>query len=266
VDEHKNRSVVFDDSAAYERLMGRWSRAVGSIFLEWVAPPPGARWLEVGCGTGIFTELVLDACSPAAVCAVDPAQAQIDHARRQPAAQRADFRVVDAQALPFPDGTFDVIASALVINFIPDRPRALSEMRRVARAGGIVAGYVWDFAADLSPSWPFRHGMRQSGIDVPELPGTGDSSLGPLNSLFERAGYEMIATKVIEVTLSYSDFDDFWQAQTPSYAPTTRIIASMTESERVRLMEAVRAGLPVQQDGRIEYSARANAIKARVPG
>ena len=138
-------------------------------------------------------------------------------------------------------------------------------MRRVARAGGIVAGYVWDFAAELSPSWPFRLGMRQFGADVPELPGARDSSLGALNSLFERAGFERIATRSIEVTLPYSDFDDFWQAQTPSYSPTTRIIAAMTKSERVRLMETVRAGLPVRPDGRIEYSARANAIKARVP-
>jgi len=115
----------FDDSAAYERFMGRWSRAVGAIFLDWVAPPAGARWLDVGCGTGIFTELVLDACSPAAVFAVDPAEAQIDHACRQTVGQRANFRIADAQVLPFPNSTFDVVASALVINFIPDRVRAL---------------------------------------------------------------------------------------------------------------------------------------------
>ena len=124
----------------------------------------GARWLDVGCGTGIFTELVLDTCSPAAVFAVDPAEAQIDHACRQPVAQRANFRVADALALPFPDATFDVVASALVINFIPDRPRALSEMRRVARAGGIVAGYVWDFAAELSPSGLCASGCANSAL------------------------------------------------------------------------------------------------------
>ena len=157
--------------------MGRWSRAVAPAFLDWVAPPSGARWLEVGCGTGVFTELVVDTCAPAMVSAVDPSSAQIDHARRQPVARRVDFRVGDAQALPFADGAFDVVAAALVINFIPDRPRALGEMRRVARAGGIVAGYVWDFAAERSPSGPLRVGMRQFGTDVPELPGTRDSSL-----------------------------------------------------------------------------------------
>jgi SAM-dependent methyltransferase len=148
-------SVIFDDGAAYECFMGRWSRAVGATFLRWVAPPRGAYWLDVGCGTGVFTELVLDTCAPASIVAVDPAAAQIDHARKQAVARRADFRIADAQTLPFPDGAFDVVASALVINFIPDRPRALAEMRRVARPGGTVAGYVWDFAAGRGTAWPF---------------------------------------------------------------------------------------------------------------
>jgi ubiquinone/menaquinone biosynthesis C-methylase UbiE len=256
----------FVDSIGYERLMGRWSRAVGSIFLEWVAPPSGARWLEVGCGTGIFTGLVLDAYSPASVFAIDPAEAQINHASHQSVAQRANFQVADAQALPFPDAAFDIIASALVINFIPDRPKALSEMRRVARAGGMVAGYVWDFSAEFSPSGPFRRGLRQFGVDVAALPGAKDSSLGALHSLFEQAGFESIATQSIEVTLPYADFDDFWQAQTTGYSPTTKTVAAMTISERERLMDTVRAELPVHPDGRIEYAARANAIKAVVPG
>jgi SAM-dependent methyltransferase len=258
-------SINFNDSAAYERAMGRWSRAVGPVFLDWVAPPSEARWLDVGCGTGAFTELVLARCSPAAVSAVDPSGVQIEHASRQPAARRAKFQVANALALPFPDAVFDVVASALVINFIPDRPRALSEMRRVARAGSIVAGYVWDFAAEHSPSGPLRRGMRGFGADVPQLPGSEHSSLGALGALFEQAGLVRIDTRTIEVRLSYSDFDDFWNAQTPNYLPTTKMIAAMAENERAKLKEIVRAGLPVRPDGGIEYSARANAIKAFVP-
>ena len=162
----------FDDSAAYEQFMGRWSRALGRVFLRWTRPPAGARWLDVGCGTGIFTELILDTCCPATVFAVDPAKAQIEHARGQPVGKRAEFRLADAQALPFPEDSFDVVASALVINFIPDQPRALSEMRRVARPRGLIAGCVWDFAAELSPSWPLRLGMRRAGAVVPQVPGT----------------------------------------------------------------------------------------------
>lgn len=255
----------FDDSAAYERFVGSWGRAAGAIFLDWLVPPSGARWLDIGSGTGLFTELILDTCSPAAVFAIDAAVAQIEHARRKPVAGRANFEVSDAQALPFPDSSFDVVVSALVLNFIPDRPRALSEMRRVAGARGVVAGYVWDFGEELSPSGPFRLGMRGVVADLPALPGTEDSSLGALRSLFARAGLEEIATRAIEVTVSFPNFDDFWLAQTPSYSPMTKMIAAMTTSERAKLIDAVRAHVPIRGDGRIEYPARANAIKARVP-
>ena len=73
--------AVFNDGDAYERFMGRWSRAVGSSFLEWLTPPKGAQWLDVGCGTGAFTELVLNSCSPASIFGVDPFAEQIEYAR-----------------------------------------------------------------------------------------------------------------------------------------------------------------------------------------
>jgi len=255
----------FDDGAAYVRFMGRWSRAAGAVFLDWLAPPAGARWLDVGCGTGILTELILDGCSPAAVFAVDPAQAQIEHAGRQPVAQHANFGVGDAQALPFADSTFEVIASALVLNFIPDRQQALSEMRRVARPGGMVGGYVWDFAAELSPSWPLRLSMSQVGVHVSPVPGARDSSLAALHSMFGRAGFEAVDIRSIDVTVRFADFDDFWDAQTPSYSPMTKTIAAMTVSERARLIETARSTLSIGADGTIEYSARANAVKGCVP-
>src|SRR6478609_9935717 len=97
-------TVYFDHGEAYERFMGRWSRAVGVVFLDWLAPIAGARWLDVGCGTGVFTQLILDTCAPSAVVAVDPMPSQLDHARLQPVAQRAEFQLADAQSLPFPDG------------------------------------------------------------------------------------------------------------------------------------------------------------------
>ena len=255
----------FDDSAAYERFMGQWSRAAGVVFLDWAAVPPNARWLDVGCGTGIFTELVLDRCAPTAVTAVDPSAAQIEHASRRPVGQRAAFKVADALALPFADAAFDVVASALVINFVPDRPLAIREMRRVARAGGHVLGYVWDFEAELSPSWPVREGMRRVGMDAPPAPGSKDSTLAALRSLFEAAGFVAIATTTIDVTVPFTGFDDFWTAQTPSYSPTTKAIDAMTERERARLIEAVKSALPIAADGTIAYAARANAINARVP-
>jgi|SRR6185295_9467895 len=255
----------FEDSTAYERFMGRWSRAVAPVFLGWLGAKRRAAWLDVGCGTGILAEALLDVCAPASVAAVDPAAAQLRAAARGPAAGRVAFQVADARELPFPDASFDVVASALVINFIPERALALAEMRRVARAGGQVAGYVWDFSEELSPSGPLRRAMRRFGIDVPAIPGTDDSRLEALRALFQGAGLERIETRTIDVCLAYSDFQDFWQAQTPGYAPTTKLIGAMKETDRMRLVRAVQDSLPCGPKGSIEYCARVNAIKARAP-
>ena len=256
--------LSFDDSAAYERFVGTWGRAAGSMFLDWLDPPSKADWLDVGCGTGLFTELIIKRCAPASVIGIDPAQAQIDYASSKPTAAHASFRTGDAQALPLRDATFDIVASALVINFIPDRPRALSEMNRVARPGGLVGGYIWDFEAELSPSGPFRLALRDLVRDVPSLPGTEDSAQARLRSLFEHAGFVDVATTSFEVAVEFPDFDAFWTAQTPSYAPTTRIIADMDDRSRRRLREAVRARVQPGDNGLIRYSARANAVRGNV--
>jgi SAM-dependent methyltransferase len=256
---------TFDDGAAYDEFMGRWSRAVGAVFLDWLAAPRKAAWLDVGCGTGAFTTLIVKTRAPARVAAVDPGPAQIAFARRQPVAKRADFRVADAQALPFSDGTFDVVASALVINFIPDRARGVAEMRRVARPYGMVGGYVWDFAAGRSASWPFNRALSGLGIELPQLPGTPESTLDGLAALFAGAGFDDIATRAIDVTVTFRDFDTCWRTQTPLMHPVGKLIAAMSKADRAALMDAVRAQVPAGPDGKIAYAARANAVMGRVP-
>jgi SAM-dependent methyltransferase len=255
----------FDDGAAYERFMGRWSRAAGKVFLDWIAPTPGACWLDVGCGTGSFTELIVDMCSPASVSAIDPEQAQIDHARNGPVANRAHFEVGHAEVLPFAHGTFDIVVSGLVLNFIPDGNQALSEMRRVARRRGTIGGYVWDFAAELSPTWPLRVGLRELGALIGPTPGAGNSSLTGLKALFERAGLEGVETSSINVTMRFPDFDDFWASQTPNFNPIVKMIAKLEMSDRTRLIDVVRTKV-LRPDGTVEYSARANAVRGKAPG
>jgi len=91
--------VAFDDAAAYEHVMGRWSGAIGARFLDWLAPASGQRWLDVGCGTGAFTELVLTHCSPGSIVGVDPTAAQIDYARRRIAPMQRRYRLPMANSI-----------------------------------------------------------------------------------------------------------------------------------------------------------------------
>jgi len=253
-------TLTFNDSAEYERFMGRWSRAVAPIFLRWMQARRHARWLDVGCGTGILTQTLVELCAPSSVHAIDCSAAQVKASAR--ATPSASFQVADARELPFPDASFDVVASALVINFIADPATALAEMRRVVRTGGLVAGYVWDFAQDLSPSGPLRKAMRHMGLQVPEVPGTQTSRLEALRTLFGNAGLDDVEVVTIDVTLAYSDFEDFWEAQTPAYAATTKIVTTMTKSARMRLKRTVESSLRRGPNASIEYLARANAIRS----
>jgi len=257
--------AVFNDGAAYERFMGRWSRIAGSAFLKWLAPPTRAQWLDVGCGTGAFTELVCDSCSPASLIGVDPSAEQIEYARSLPIARFAEFKVADALNLPFPDRTFDVVASALVINFLSDRARGLAEMRRVGKPGGVIAGYIWDFAGGRGTAGPLMKAMRAIGIEPPTIPGTDGSRVEALQSLFGDAGLRGIEACRIEIEPTYRDFDDYWSSQTPAFTPVGKLVRTLTEAERSRLRNTVMDALGSNADGSISYSACANAIKARVP-
>ncbi len=147
-------SSHFTDGAAYDRIMGRWSRAAGEVFLDWLALPGGLRWLDVGCGSGAFTELVVERCSPGEMCAVDPAADLINFAQTRPSASHVDYQVGDALALPFDDGEFDVAVMAVVINFVPEPAKGVAEMMRVVKPGGTVATYMWDLPGNAGPLGP----------------------------------------------------------------------------------------------------------------
>ena len=128
--------IRFDDGAAYERYMGKWSQLAGETFLDWLAPESGLRWLDVGCGNGAFTEMIVERCAPVSVHGIDPSEAQLAFARTRPASRVAQFRQGDAMALPFPDDTFDAAVMPLVIFFVPDPARGVAEMARVVCPGG----------------------------------------------------------------------------------------------------------------------------------
>jgi ubiquinone/menaquinone biosynthesis C-methylase UbiE len=256
--------ITFDDGGReYERFMGRWSRAAGALFLNWLSPPKRTRWLELGCGTGAFTEIVLRSCAPAAIVAIDSAASQVDWARRQLADDRLEFRVADAHHLPFGEAAFDVIASALVLNFLSDRKQALREVRRVGRSGALVGAYVWDFAADRAPNSMLVLALRRIGIDVPVVPGTEASTLEALTSLFQATGLTAIDSTRFDLALTFSDFDEFWTSQTPSFSPVTKILRALSAPNVAKLTRLLRdqAG----SHGAITIKARAHAVKARVP-
>ena len=94
------QQIRFDDGASYERMMGVWSRLAGDVFLDWLKPRSGLRWIDVGCGNGAFTELIVKRFAPADVHGIDPSEAQLDFARTRPGTcEQPNFSLGDAMAL-----------------------------------------------------------------------------------------------------------------------------------------------------------------------
>ena len=254
----------FEDGAGYERMMGTWSRLAGEIFLGWLAPPPGLRWVDVGCGNGAFTELLVDRCAPAEVQGFDPSEAQLAFARTRPAARMAQFRQGDAMAQPFADDRFDAAVMALVIFFVPDPVKGVAEMVRVVRPGGIVAAYAWDILGGGFPLETLQAEMRGLGMTPTLAPSVEASRMDAMRELWTGAGLEAVEAREITVQRSFADFDDLW---TISLLGTSagRKINAMSAGDVELLKERWRARLTPDGAGRITCSARANAIKGRVP-
>jgi len=256
--------IRFDDGAAYERYMGVWSRRVGEPFLDWLAPRPGLRWLDVGCGNGAFTELIVERCAPAAVRGIDPSAEQLDFARRKPGLHDAEFTLGDAMALPFAARQFDVAVMPLVIFFVPDPLQGVREMVRVACAGGLAAAYAWDMPGGGFPYYALQSEMRAMGIAVPSPPSPEASRPEVMHGIWSRAGLEGVEIREIAVERTFASFDDYWTTVQggPSVAGLLR---TMSAEDTVRLKIRMRERLPTDPMGRVTYSARAYAVKGRVP-
>ena len=258
------QQIVFDDGATYDRYMGRWSRIVGDVFLDWLAPERNLRWLDVGCGNGAFTEMLFERCAPAAIDGVDPSEAQLAFARAQPAAKLAKFHQGDAMALPFPDDAFDAAVMPLVIFFVPDPAKGVAEMARVVSAGGIVAAYGWDLTGGGFPYTALQQEMRELGVTHGMPPSPEAARLDVLQELWAGAGLHSIETRAIEVERTFDDFEDWWTTVLTGPSVSAKL-AAMAPDVRAALKERMRAHHPADASGRVTYGARANAVKGRVP-
>lgn len=256
-------TIRFDDGAAYEQMMGIWSRLAGEIFLQWLAPQPKLRWIDVGCGNGAFTELLVARAAPSEVQGIDPSEGQLAFARTRPAGRVAKFALGDAMALPFPDNRFDAAIMALVLVFVPDPRKGVDEMVRVVGPGGIVATYMWDMLGGGFPLDPLLGEIREMGIVAPRPPRMEASRMDALREMWTGAGLADVETHEITVRRTYLHFDDLWSSnlKSPTVGPTVR---AMSASDVETLKDRLRARLPADDKGRIPCEARAHAIKGRV--
>jgi SAM-dependent methyltransferase len=256
---------VWTHGEGYESYVGRWSRQVARAFLSWLDLPPGGRWLDIGCGTGSLSEVIVEAVAPAEVVGIDPSPDYVAYARERVLDPRVRFEIGDADALPVLSARFDAVVAGLVLNFVPNPATAVAEMARAVRPGGMVSAYVWDYAEGMELMRRFwdaavaldpaarelDEGKRFGAVCRPDV----------LAALFHDAGLRGIAARAIDVPTVFRDFDDYWSPFLSGQGPAPGYAMSLSEEDRVAVRERLRGDLPAAADGTIPLSARAWAVR-----
>ena len=249
---------------AYERYVGRWSRAAAREFIPWLQIPDASRWLDVGCGTGALTQAILQHTTPRAITAIDRSSGFVRHAARAAGNPRVRFVVCDAQRLCVASRGCDVAVSGLVLNFLPQPAQAVAEMSRAVAAGGTVALYVWDYAGKME----FMRHFWDAVAWVDPASAALDEGLRfplcrpePLAQLLKDNRLQAIEVRAIDVPTRFKDFDDFWLPFLGGQGPAGAYVTSLAEDRRSTLREELRRRLPIAADGSIDLVARAWAVR-----
>lgn len=258
-------SDTWSSGLSYDAFVGRWSRRLAPGLVAWAGVPPGARVLDVGCGTGALTEALL-ATRPSSLVGVDLSPAFVEEARRRHGAAGARFEVADAREIPLPDASVDVAASALVLNFVPEPPRMLREMRRVLAPGGALAVYVWDYAEGgmemLRRFWDAAVALDPRAAPLDEARRFAHvCAEAPLRRLVEEAGFLDVRTRALVLPTPFAGFEDYWSPFLGGQGPAPTYLASLEPKARDALRDEVRRRLPVRPDGSVLLQARAWAVK-----
>jgi SAM-dependent methyltransferase len=251
----------------YEPYVGRWSRPVASEFLSWLGVPPGRDWLDVGCGTGALSDVIVRNAQPRTVTGVDPSADFVAYATAHLGSDRATFRVGNAQHLPLADGTVDATVSGLMLNFVPDPAAGVGEMMRVTRPEGVVAAYVWDYTDGMQMMrlfWDAAVELDPQASEFDEGPRFPLCHADVLGDLFAGAGLDAVSVRAIDVPTRFKDFDDYWTPFLGGQFPAPAYAMSLPGERRDELRERIRTKLPIAADGSIDLIARAFAVRGNV--
>lgn len=250
------------DAAGYESYVGRWSRVIAPSFLQWLGAPSGSRWLDVGCGTGALASAIIANSRPASLTCLDNSQPYLLHATDRLSDELVAFDTGDATALPYPDGSFDVVVSGLLINFV-DWDVCVAEQRRVAVANGLVGAYVWDYAGEYELIRYFWDAAKEvDPLAVAHDPGLRFPvcRTEALSELFARHRLRTIRSARLFATATFLNFDEYWQALDVRQGSLAEYLASIDAMTRGAVRARLEAMVPRHPTGALQLKLSAIAV------
>ena len=249
---------------AYERFMGRWSKLVAQKFLGWLEETSDRTWLDVGCGTGSITRLILETQRPKEIFSIDSSPDFVSFAQRSIKHPSVHFKVGLAQSLGLASSSMDAVVSGLVLNYVPQPKAALLEMLRVTRPGGKIGIFMWDYADGmqfLRYFWDAAIELDPNAWEVDEGNRFPLCRAGQLEALVREAGLKQVEAAPIEVETVFQNFDDYWQPFLGKVGPASIYTMSLHQKDRQNLEDKLRKSLPIDANGTISLIARAWAVK-----
>jgi ubiquinone/menaquinone biosynthesis C-methylase UbiE len=259
---------MYEDAEAYEANMGRWSRQLAPVFINFVGVSEADKVLDVGCGTGSLTTTLARATGASKIVGIEPSHRFVEYARAQNVDPRVAFEVGDAQKLPYPDASFDRCMALLAIDYIPDARKAALEMRRVTKTNGIVATAMWDRSRDNELEncfWDTALAIDPNANRSSGRKGSYGSAEG-LSELWKGAGLTEVEVAGLTVPCRVSCFDELWQPYLRSQGgPVRAFMESLSADRREAFREAMRRNLLGKgADRAITLKAKAWAVRGVV--
>lgn len=257
---------MWDDAEGYEQYVGQSSRVVAPAFVASLAAAPHLTWLDVGCGTGALLETIGECAQPRLVAGVDQSIDYLAFARRRQRRRPTTLAVGDADALPFRQLTFDVVVSGLALNFL-NADSALAEQCRVAKRGGIVAAYVWDYAGAYQVMRLFWDAAaRVDSTAQQHDPGRRFTLCAParLDELFRRHRLRDVQVGQVDGSIRFDTFDHYWSVLDMRQGSMARYLERVTEATKRRVRTQLAELTPREEDGSVQLGLRAFTVRGRV--
>jgi ubiquinone/menaquinone biosynthesis C-methylase UbiE len=251
----------------YELRSGRWSRKIAPEFVAWLSVDEDREWLDVGCGAGALLQAIIEKKRPKHVVGCDRSKEGLAAARLA-FGERVKLVQASCESMPFANRNFGAVVSGLLLNLLIHPDRAMTEMVRVIRPGGVIAAYVWDFGEGMQMMrtfWDAAIAIDARAVERDQAKKFTITNERSLTALFERSGIESINTRGFEAPTVFRNFDDFWEPLLNGEGSIPNYAKSLKPRRLKALRERLLTSLPTRIDRRIPLVARAWAVRGRAP-